>query len=84
MAIEASELEEKARTATMMVAWVTGSVLISKTSKEEGSPPEGKKGSKESVGVDAHVRGRNLGQCRWLEGRRQNLHGSWVKGKTYW
>ena len=65
-AIVAREPDEKAMTEMIILACVTGSVLISKTnfmSKPAGRrKEEGRKGSKGSVGYNARVRGRQQGQ----------------------
>ena len=67
MAIVAREREEKAMTATMMEACVTGSIFISKANFIRGASGEGwngRKGLKERVCKSACVRGRNHGQKR--------------------
>ncbi len=56
--------------ARIIVACVIGSVLVSKRSfieKRSMIEMERRKGSRESVVVDACVRGRNLRSCQWLE-----------------
>ena len=65
MAIVVREPEEKAMTVTMMDAWVTGSVFISKAhfiTGASGEGGDGRKGSKERMCEGSRVRERNRGQ----------------------
>ena len=67
MAIVAREPEEKAMTATMVDACVTGSAFILKANfigRASGKGGDGRKVSKERVCKGACVRGRNCGQKR--------------------
>jgi len=76
MAIITRKPEEKAMTATMMEACVTGSVFISKANFIEGASSEGgdgRKGSKERVCKGAGVRGRNRGQ------KQRPKLGQWIR-----